>query len=140
MPFERRVMKPEFFLHSATLQTYFITCVRNRWKKKHLDKHLDAIELEDEQLRDFAKSVEALIMDADFSRLVETTFGQISPACKKVLTMHMNDYSMEEIARAMGWASADVAKSRKCDCAKKYKKYLEKHPELLELVKEQLYG
>ncbi len=140
LPFVRRVSRPDFGLHSATLQTYFVTCVRNRWTRKHPLNRPDFAVPEDEHLTDFAKSVEQTMIEAELALLVEKSLSHLSVDCREVLTMFKNGYRMEEIAQKMGWASADVAKSRKCECSKKYRKTLESQPELLKLVKELCYG
>lgn len=57
-------------------------------------------------------------------RIAQTALGQLGQGCQQVITdFYLNKVSMEEIARKMGWCSAQVAKNHKYRCMKKLVQY-----------------
>lgn len=132
MPFEEAVRKPDFALKSATLSTYFIRCVINRWLERRGKKsgEMELLEFEDRHVREVAESVEAQIDHSELAQLLDQSLSHISDRCKKILVMFMNGYKMQEIAEAMNFAGAQIAKNEKLKCQSKYEDFLRQNPSL----------
>ncbi len=71
---------------------------------------------------------------------LDTLLEQLANKCRNLLKMYALDYSMDEIARQMGFANDKVAKKEAYLCRKRFQVILKQHPELWQdfiLIKKQ---
>lgn len=61
---------------------------------------------------------------------LEKLVTQLTDKCQKLLKMYQLDYSMDEIARLMGFANGGVAKKEAFLCRKRFRVVLEMYPEI----------
>lgn len=62
--------------------------------------------------------------------LLEKLQEQLSDKCRSILKMYQLDYSMDDIAQALGFANSGVAKKEAFLCRKRFQAILKKYPEL----------
>lgn len=142
MPIQKVICRPEFSLKTASLKTYIVSCVKNRWLKNRR-KQLDAPSnpaMETPELHDAVDNVEKEMILDDLRRTVNELLQILGERCRRVLRMFSQDYSMEEIAKAENWKDADKAKKEKYECQTKLKNHLRDNPDLRNYLKDLLNG
>jgi len=141
LPFERAICVAGFKMNNAKLQTYFITCVYNRWLKRRQQTTKTAtFELQDNYVREVAQSVETHIISSELASILDATLAQIGARCKTILQLFMNQYKMQEIAESMGFANAQIAKNEKLKCQMKFEDFLSRRPDILKQIEDLRYG
>ena len=142
LPFERVVRSPAFQLNTATLQTYLLRCVLNRWTRhRKKQQHEPANPGRDEMaIKGFVDSVEKQVMGHDLRKAVDDLIDILGERCRRVLRMFFyQGAGMEKIAEAEGWKDAGKAKKEKYECQTKLKNHLRENPDKAKRLKELLY-
>jgi len=108
------------FEHSAKLDTFVFATVRNMWLRRlsQMRRETPGMPEGTEALSDDPDGFEQLA-EADRVTLVERSLELLGEPCRTLLLLfYWEELSMEEIARKMGFANADTAKSKKYQCKK----------------------
>jgi hypothetical protein len=123
---EKQILRPDFELQTAKLSTYLTDSVQKAWKwaRKHeAIRKNSTVELDyNTHLSGHRKSVEDDFVVGEYL----TLFEKLGEKCKTVLTMHIQGYSMREIASEIGFQNEQSAKNEKRKC----------HLKLLDLTNE----
>ncbi len=115
--FWQKVRKKDFVLTSK-ISTYIYSVCQNLWRKELERKSRLSHESKDsEEYMDFDKQEREAIIHECINSLGET--------CQKVLKYYYFDnLSMQDIAKKMGFANADTAKTKKYKCKKELDKLI----------------
>jgi RNA polymerase sigma factor (sigma-70 family) len=126
------------FLQKATLKTYLtqstvyaaFAILRKQPKTEELTSavHLAS---DDHEKR---------LRSAHCAEVMDRALDCLGARCKKLLNLFANGHSMEEIAKEMGLANADVAKREKYKCQKGFKAFLMENPAVKKQLSENCYG
>lgn len=142
MPFEKVVRDPQFQLKTASLKTYLVACVKNRWLRKRRKQVQEPSRpaREELEIRDAVESMEKQLVNADLRRAVDALLEILGERCRRVLRMFSQGFSMDEIASAENWKDAEKAKKEKYECQSKLKDYLRDRPDTAKHLKDLLHG
>ena len=143
--FQRRVSAPDFDLENK-LSTYFVRCVINRWIKRAKQNKRDAALFSRENTMEstgqFVADVEADMISEELRTMLDTVIEEaVGERCKKILGLFFLDYSMREIAAAMGYLrpdgspNDDTAKNEKAGCQKKLRQFFLDNPQVFSRIK-----
>jgi len=80
---------------------------------------------------------EALLFNEEQKDILRSLVGQLGERCQKILELWKLSYSMEEIAKELGFSSAAMARKNKYRCHKSLLEIVHKHPKLINTLKEQ---
>lgn len=111
------------FEYAAKLSTFILGVVKNRWLRTLAARRRnpplnEALDPPDEGLQ-----VDEGMVQEERVLLVRKAMERIDGICRTLLTLfYWEELPMDEIARRMGFANADTAKSKKYQC----KKHLER--------------
>ncbi|NIK72637.1 RNA polymerase sigma factor (sigma-70 family) [Thermonema lapsum] len=98
------------FMLTSKLSTYLYSVCQNLWRKELERKRRLSSEEKDDIVEQNWEEKERI-------ELVRRCLKQLGDTCQKVLTFYYFDrMNMKEIAEQLGFASADVAKSKKYKC------------------------
>lgn len=98
------------FVLTSKLSTFLYSVCQNLWRKELERKRRLSSEEKDD-------IVEQNWEEKERVELVRQCLAQLGETCQKVLTFYYFDrMNMKEIAEQLGFASADVAKSKKYKC------------------------
>ncbi len=114
------------FEYASKLSTFLFATIRNIWLRR-LAKAKREIpsDLLSDRNPDPDASVLDLIIEEEESQAVRDALNRIGEQCKKLLMLfYWEECSTEEIARQMGFANADTAKSKKYQCKKALERIL----------------
>ncbi len=117
--FWRNALKEDFTLTSR-ISTYLYSICNNLWlkelkRKKRTSPNSDKLEVSDPNA--FSHDQKEQI------RIIRECVDSLNDVCKKVLSLYYFDgMSMKEVAKAMGFANADTAKTKKYKCKKELDK------------------
>lgn len=112
----RNIQSGQLNVLSCSLRTYLFQIGKNQANKAHHNrKEVVSERLED--VPDQAVDTESEEWYKMQQEVYELATGMKEP-CNRVLTLFFEEKSMREIAMAMGYKSADVAKTRKSTCVK----------------------
>lgn len=142
LPFEKVLRSPAFLLREATLQTYLVRCVLNRWARLRKRQIMDPANpgREAVMVEGVVESVEKRLLKQELRQAVDQLIEILGDRCRRVLRLFFfQGASMEKIAEAEGWKDAAKAKKEKYECQNKLKDYLRENPELAKRLKELLY-
>ncbi len=137
MKFLLNIRKPGFSL-TAKISTYFFSIAKNTWwyhlRGNRLD-HVDPFVLaESEKMDEFDAGWEQEYDLKD--KLVAAVVPLLGADCRQVLTdFYFNRFSMAEIARHMGYESANYAKVKKGRCIEALQKLVAQHPDYEKMEK-----
>jgi RNA polymerase sigma factor (sigma-70 family) len=117
------------FQGKCTLNTFFTSIAKWQWvsnrrkSKGHLEfnihEHDGTVEI-----------IEQQILENERCQMVQEILSKIGPRCKEILHLHkLEDCTMVEIAKKLGLSSPELAKKNAYECRKKFKQYVESHPE-----------
>lgn len=124
--FDRNLREGRFEGKSA-LATYFVAIAKWRWvtirRQQGRFQEISPAQYEGE-----AESPENETLRAEHRELLAEAMGQIGERCRELLRRYQLDYSMEEIAREMGYANAETAKKEAYRCRMRLREYLENNP------------
>jgi RNA polymerase sigma factor (sigma-70 family) len=108
------------FEQSAKLETFLVATARNLWLRRLARKRRELpgrLEPEEHASGD-PDPLEAMI-EAESVREIGTALRRLGDPCRKLLLLfYWEEASMEEIARRLGFANAETAKSKKYQCKK----------------------
>lgn len=111
----QKVRSSDFVLTSK-LSTYLYSVCQNLWRKE-LERKARLTREEKDDI------VEQNWEEKERQRLLRQCLEQLGDTCKQVLMMYYFDrMSMKDIAEQMGFASADVAKTKKYKCMQELEK------------------
>ncbi len=115
----------------CSLKTYFYSICRNIWRQR-LDRKWRLV-YHDDFVNEPQEDYEPEIFKVDEkklerSRLFQMYFLTLPKDCQKVLTLFMENVSLKEIARTMGFKDESYAKTRKYLCKNMLRKRIMKDP------------
>lgn len=132
LQFERSVRFSRFEGKSA-LKTYFFIIAKRRWWRMSKQRrptqelspvHYDAV----------AESAEAHVISEEKREYLRKATAQIGERCQKILQLYQLDYSMGEIAEAIGLSSDDMAKKEAYRCRMRLRQFLENNQDWKNLL------
>jgi RNA polymerase sigma factor (sigma-70 family) len=106
------------FVLSSKISTFLYSVCQNLWRKE-LDRKskLSSEEKDGEEINDIDKRERIEIINQCINELGDT--------CKKILTYYYFDnLSMNDIAKKLGFANADTAKTKKYKCKKELDEFI----------------
>lgn len=114
----QNVCSGEFKLTSK-IGTYLVAVAKNKWRSElRKRRRISDSELSEEFADGESSPLDAL-EDAEATRILRYGLNKIDSGCKNLLVLfYFDGRNMDEIAGIMGFASADVAKSKKYQCKK----------------------
>jgi RNA polymerase sigma factor (sigma-70 family) len=124
--FDRNICNNRFEGRSA-LKTYFLEIAKRQWWKRRSRTGQPAEELPD-TMSDTAPSVEVQYISEEKRKGFREALEQIGERCKRIFELLMLDYSMEELAQAMSFSSADMAKKEAYRCRLKFREFITQNP------------
>jgi RNA polymerase sigma factor (sigma-70 family) len=124
--FDRNLREGRFEGKSA-LATYFAGIAKWRWVTLRRQQGRYT-ELSPTQFDGEVESPENETLRAEHRDLLTQAMGQIGERCRELLRRYQLDYSMEEIAREMGYANAETAKKEAYRCRLRLREHLENNP------------
>lgn len=114
------------FEYSAKLSTFIYAIVKNMWTRELARKWREQPTTEDVEFVSEDPSVLDDIVQSEQAERMREALNRLGNPCKKVLMLYYwEELSMEEIAKAMGFANAETAKSKKYQCKEMLKKILQ---------------
>jgi len=126
--FDRRIRQGAYN-GQGSLEAYFMGIVRWYWfneRQRHRDVLLGASGPEPPPEGD--PELEYLITEQ--CEQLEQLLAQLTDKCRNLLKMYQLNYSMNEIAQAMGYANSGVAKKEAFLCRKRFQALLKTRPEI----------
>lgn len=125
--FDRNIRSERFEGRSA-LKTYFFAIAKRLWWKI-LSRRQPVEQWTAQQHDEADKGVEDYVMQEEKIQLLQKGLSQIGDRCKAILEYYQLDYSMEEIAAAVGLSSAAMAKKEAYRCRIRLREYLLNNPD-----------
>lgn len=123
--FDRKV-RAGAFNGQGSLEAYFMGIVRWHWFNEcQRNGRLKPSELPPEL--PFEDNPELHYLRTERREALEKLLEQLTEKCKKILKLYQLDYTMEEVAKAMGYANAGVAKKEAFLCRQRFLALLKKH-------------
>lgn len=117
---------------AGSLEAYFMGIARWHWyNEQHKAGNAATVSVENAPEPPPAGDPEMEYLLAERRELFEKLTEQLTEKCRKLLKLYQLDFSMEEIARQMGFANAGVAKKEAFLCRKRFRALLLKHPDLI---------
>jgi len=114
------------FEYAARLSTFLYATVKNKWarelaRRRHEQPSTDTM---DSVTADDPSPLDDLIESEEAERISEA-LNRLGDPCKALLKFYYwEELSMEEIAKTMGFANAETAKSKKYQCKEMLKRIL----------------
>lgn len=113
------------FEYASKLGTFLLGIVKNRWMRVLATRRREPPLRDDLDPPDAGTGIEEEIVREEERSLVHKALEQIDELCRTLLVLfYWEECTMEEIARRMGMANADTAKSRKYQCKKNLERQL----------------
>lgn len=123
------------FKLTSKLGTYIMAIAKNKWmaelrKRKRYTADgnltLPGVDSRGEPVDEAPSSLDCLLAE-EKSQAVHNALQAINPNCKKLLLLfYFEERSMKDIAKQLGFANMDVAKSKKHQCKKSLEAALKK--------------
>ena len=121
------LIRKDQYRADASIKTVLYAIARNLWHD-HLRK---TKKTEDLSAFEDTKGVEMPIPSGDEliqKRLLRTLFGQISPDCRKIISLYYyQNWSMEMIRKEMDYANTKVTRNKKYKCMQRLIEVFKKH-------------
>lgn len=119
------------FRQDSSLKTYLFNICRNIWisqmRRQYKWREIqEALAYKDGEAGDAGRDV----YEKDRQALIGEALAPLSGACRQVLRLWSQGYSMEEVARMAGYGNAASAKKKKSVCMKKLVDLLKERPQL----------
>lgn len=130
--FDRNLREGRFEGRS-TLATYFVGIAKWRWLTVRRQRGRFT-ELSPEHHEGLVESPEHEALREEHRGWLEAALGQLGERCRQLLRLYQLEYSMEEIARTMQYANADVAKKEAYRCRLRFRELVDQYPEWKELL------
>ena len=124
------------FRGESSLKVYLFSICKFVWmnqirKKSKVDYTEDNSRLDEVD----RNSPEMTFMKEEKKVLLRKIVAKLGPKCQRILELWKLSYSMQEIAKEMGYSSAAMARKHKHKCHKSLVKMLNEHPKLMEMIK-----
>ena len=136
MQFVKTVIKKKDFSIQSSLYSYMSGITKyillNERKKNN---QLRTEDIDDQYDIKADHTPESLIIDQSKVDQLNELLQKLGKNCKEVLMHWANGYSMKEIAVLMNYKSDMMAKKKKYKCFKELLDYLEKHPEIKNVLR-----
>ena len=136
MQFVKTVINNQDFSIQSTLYSYMSGITRflmlNELKKS---KQIRTEDIDDQIDIKTDHTPESLIIDQSKVDQLEELLQKLGKNCKEVLMHWAYGYSMKEIAVLMDYKSDMMAKKKKYKCFKELLNYIEKHPEIKNVLR-----
>lgn len=114
----------------GSVEAYFMGIVRWHWfNEQHKTGNLHTNTVENTPEPPPAGDPELEYLLSERRAQLQSLINQLTDKCRKLLKWYQLDYSMDEIARQMGFANGGVAKKEASLCRKRLKILLEKDPD-----------
>lgn len=133
--FDRNIREDKF-RGETSLQGYLYSICRFLWMNQ-IRKQSKINLTDDHSTMDQTELVtpEVSMVSEERKNLLREVIAQLGERCQKILELWKLSYSMDEIAKQMGFSSAAMARKNKYRCHKSLMDYLEKNPQLMEQLK-----
>ena len=128
------------FQGKSALKTYFLSIVRYRWLNRLRQQRPGLLPLAEIQEGQDEENAEVIFLKAEYSEVFKSALAMVGDRCQKILELYMLDTRMEDIARAMNLANADMAKKAAYRCRMTMREFLESHPAWLDRLRDGLRG
>lgn len=128
--FDRKIRQGAF-LAQGSLEAYFMGIVRWHWfnlQQQHGRTGLVLTEHPPEPPPEGDPELEYLLTER--REQLEKLLTLLTDKCQNILKLYQLDYTMEEIANALGYANSGVAKKEAFLCRQRFLIVLQKHPEI----------
>lgn len=114
-----RKLRENNYQITSSLNTFIYAVARTMWLKELSSRKLkpEIFDTEDSYISDIP-SILDLIEKHDRLKLFRDKFEELSVDCKKVLSMFLNNLSIKDITRIMGYSSEQHTKNRHYRCKK----------------------
>ena len=129
------------FLSQGSLEAYFMGIVRWHWFNEQQRSGRKTLLLENEHpIQPPSSNPETEYLITERREQLEQLLAELTDKCRNLLKLYQLNYSMEEIARIMGFANGDVSKKEAFLCRKRFKALLKTRPDVWNdlMTKEQL--
>lgn len=116
------------FQHAARLSTFLFAVAKNQWLR-HLARrrHEVPLEIDEETAVDDDPSVLDRLIASEQAEGIGEAMRKLDPQCRELLlSFYWDGLTTEEISQKMGFANADVVKSKKYQCKKKLESLLQR--------------
>lgn len=127
--FDRQI-RNSGFQGKSTLATFFFSIAKFHWIGKRRRRR-PISELPERRGDESVESPEINYISEENRSILTQALEQMGEKCQKLLSLYKLNYSMEEIAEAMGLSSPAMAKKDAYRCRMKLREYLTKRPQLL---------
>lgn len=126
-----RKLRQGAFLGQGSLEAYFMGIVRWHWfnEQKRSGQTTLAFQKNAPEPSPHENPEIEYLMTERRDQL-EHLLKQLTEKCSRILKMYQLDYSMDEIANALGFANSGVAKKEAFLCRKRFRAILNMHPEI----------
>jgi RNA polymerase sigma factor (sigma-70 family) len=129
----RKLQKDKTTLN-CSLKTYIYSVARLLWLKELENKRNRNINLEEcDQFVDIEDNDYELVGVNERLKLYHEQFEQLSNDCKKILKLFLNNISIAEITKIMGYSSVQHTKNRRYRCKKSLIERIRNNPKYEEL-------
>lgn len=128
--FDRKIRQGAF-LSQGSLEAYFMGIVRWHWFNAQQRQGRTGLVLREnppEPPPDGDPELEYLLTERQ--EQLENLLTLLTDKCRNILKMYQLDYTMQEIANALGYANSSVAKKEAFLCRQRFLLVLQKHPEI----------
>lgn len=127
--FDRQI-RSGHFEGKSTLSTFFFSIAKFHWIGKRR-RSRKTEELPERRENESDQRPDLHYIHEEKKSILDKALEQIGEKCQKLLSLYKLDYSMEEIAEALGLSSAAMAKKDAYRCRMKLREYLTQRPHLL---------
>ena len=119
---------------SSKVRNYLQGIARNLWLRRLSNSKREELQAEVKVIRDVEASPEEDFIDQERINTIEEILEKIGKTCQQILTMYKLSYSMAEIADKLNFASPKVAKNEAYRCRKKFRTFVQEHPDYIDLL------
>lgn len=128
--FDRKIRQGAF-LAQGSLEAYFMGIVRWHWFNQQQRPGQTTVFLGEDPPEPAPEGdPELQYLLTERREQLEQLLEQLTDKCRNILKMYQLDYSMDEIARALGFANSGVAKKEAFLCRKRFQVLLKTRPEI----------
>lgn len=112
--------------HTAKISTFVFGTVKNLWLRRLARSRREiAMNMELDPMPSNDRSALEEMIESEESIQIADALDTLGDPCRKLLLLfYWEEVSMDEIARRLGFANADTAKSKKYQCKKALQKLL----------------
>ncbi len=129
----RKLQKKKLLL-DCSLKTYIYSVARLLWLRELETRKNRSVNLaECDQFIDLEDNVYGLVIMNERLKLYREHFEELSDSCKKILKLSLNNVSIAEITKIMGYSSIQHAKNRRYRCKKALIEKIRNNPKYEEL-------